>query len=699
MGPRQSCSKACTNCAADCARPGHGLAEDFDDDRPGGDPAGATFEETLEDLSSLDRQLIQFCATSNLAAVRWLIFLGAHWEACDANGTTCLHSACRAGALAVVKELLRYPDLVEAVDCANWSPLHIAALMGRREVVISLLQARASLTVRNSKGQVAAELCADSGTHEAIRSFEMHQRTSPMRPWVYGKEGAASEDLVGSRLQYEPFFVPRQPVLRSSQYKKELQRIGMVVFNRQPGFGLALLVACGIARDYPVDLSTFLRRSKVDIKQVGSFLGEAFSLAHTIRLEFINSVVLQNTGVVSALIQVFHMLQLPDDLQKINRLVHGVARIWWRQHERLLKEGTPKDGVRSTSPEKPVMPQLHLSEELVGLELKQYITSSDALHQLMFSTVMLHWHMYKEKDKQPKRDLTFEKWRALNAGIESDGGDVPEHVQLQIFTLISKAFVPELAVASEASRPSPVLEGGEDEGTGTSAGSEETRSRALLLSQFASTEGWAQIVGGGFPKPTGLKGVQTLTYSHVSSIFSEVTHAKKSSALRPGHSNRPAEVVAAPAVGPLRRDDFVWLSACFSLLFFTSQPQGGAPYAFLELRSVGVQGIDEGNRVVTLVGLASPGTEPGGEVPTRGDPNGQSCGGDSLVPSGPPAAIMLVLLLPDGRWQELNLMKLELRLPTAKELSQWASHFNASAGRAACLPACRLGTCVEEARP
>ena len=73
-------------------------------------------------------------------------------------------------------------------------------------------------------------------------------------------------------------------------------------------------------------MSTFLRRSKVyarflligcgqvDIKQVGNFLGEAFSLSHTIRLEFLNSVVLQNTGVVSALIQVFHMLQLPDDL-------------------------------------------------------------------------------------------------------------------------------------------------------------------------------------------------------------------------------------------------------------------------------------------------------------------------------------------------------------------------------------------------
>ena len=32
---------------------------------------------------------------------------------------------------------------------------------------------------------------------------------------------AQLQDIVGSRLQYEPFFVPRQPVIRSQQFKKE----------------------------------------------------------------------------------------------------------------------------------------------------------------------------------------------------------------------------------------------------------------------------------------------------------------------------------------------------------------------------------------------------------------------------------------------------------------------------------------------
>merc|ERR1719424_545206 len=150
--------------------------------------------------------------------------------------------------------------------------------------------------------------------------------------------------------------------------KKEFQKIGTLMFNQQPGYGLAFLVASGVARDYPVDMSTFFRRSKVAINQVGSFLGEAFSLSHTIRLEFINSVVLQNTGVVSALARVFHMLQLPDDLQKINRLVHGVARIWWRQHERMVKDqhGPAAAAKKQTSTDANGPAQM---EELVGLEL------------------------------------------------------------------------------------------------------------------------------------------------------------------------------------------------------------------------------------------------------------------------------------------------------------------------------------------
>eukprot|EP00931_Biecheleriopsis_adriatica_P042299 TRINITY_DN24112_c0_g2_i2.p1 TRINITY_DN24112_c0_g2~~TRINITY_DN24112_c0_g2_i2.p1 ORF type:complete len:715 (-),score=153.46 TRINITY_DN24112_c0_g2_i2:99-2204(-) len=676
MGARQSCTKACSNCAADCARPAQGYDADFDDDRPGGDPAGATFEETLEDLNSLDRHLMLFCGTSNLAAVRWLIQLGAHWDACDANGTTCLHVACRSGAIAIVKEMMQYKELLEAVDVAGWTALHIAVHVGRREVVIRLLQAGAKPNQKNSKGQVPSELCADNGTYEAIRSFELHQQHSPGRPWEFNMDSGQGEDIVGNRLQYEPFFVPRQPVIRTQQFKKEFQRIGMLIFNRQPGFGLAFLVASGVARDYPVDMSTFLRRSKVDIKQVGNFLGEAFSLSHTIRLEFLNSVVLQNTGVVSALIQVFHMLQLPDDLQKINRLVHGVARIWWRQHERMQKDAsagvtparTPVGGADKQAV------QLHLSEELTGLELKQYLTGSDVLHQLMFSTVLLHWFMYRDASAQRKgQDVDYAAWKRLNAGIETHGSNVPDHVQQQVYTLVSKAFIPELAVATEQG-------GGPDEGGGPGEDIAAERPQAPLLAQFAAAEGWAQIVGGGFPKPSGAAGVQMVTYTHVSSIFSEVTHGNSGLMRSPLAADRGSKTEAHAGSGnSLKRDDFAWLSIVYTLLFFSAQPQTGAPYAFIELRKICVSNVDEGAQILTLVGAPEQEEGDGGTQDFGGSAGAErsSGTGSSERINGAGTPVTIVLLLPDGRWQELSLPKLELRLPSASGLTMWSNHIMA----------------------
>ena len=65
------------------------------DDTSACDPAGTIFNETLEDLNEVDRLLLVFASSSNLAAVRWLFVLGANADACDTNGTTSLHAADR----------------------------------------------------------------------------------------------------------------------------------------------------------------------------------------------------------------------------------------------------------------------------------------------------------------------------------------------------------------------------------------------------------------------------------------------------------------------------------------------------------------------------------------------------------------------------------------------------------------------------
>jgi len=673
MGGRQSCGKACSNCAAACVGPNLGPGDDFDDERPLCYPAGATFEETLEDLNTLDRQLLLFCATSNLAAVRWLLFLGAHGHACDANSTTCLHIACRAGALSIVDEMMNFKGLIKAADVAGWTPLHIAVLMGRREVVVRLLRAGAEPHVRNNKGQMAAELCADNGTYEALRSYELHAQQSPDKPWEFVQSNPC-EDIIGSGMQYEPFFVPRQAVMSVPQYKKEFQQMGLAMFNQQPGYGLAFLVASGVARDYPVDMSKFLRQSNVDILQVGSFLGEAFSLSHTIRLEFINSVLLENTGVVSALVRVLRLLQLPDDLQKINRLVHGVARIWWRQHDRLLKShgagcGTAQDCTREE----------HSMDELVGLELKQYLTSSDALHQLMFSAVLLHWFLYRDGSEQLKV-LDFDEWNRLNQGIEAGGIDVPEHVQRRVHAIICSGPVPELTVATEG-RPhrQHVQE----------RASEVTPRRPIIaISELLAHEGPAYIAGGGFPRPSGLAGsTQTVTYQHISNTFSESTHSSAGNRRGSGgmHDTSCASLASipgarggapAPQIAPSRsvEGDSVWLGVGCSLLFFSEMPGATVPYAFVQLQKVTVTAVYGDKCTLALEGVTD---QENAEVDANATRNGRHGTSEPAKVQSPTVPIIIVLLLPDGRWQELSMQRLELRFATLAEMQRWSQQLNA----------------------
>lgn len=57
------------------------------------------------------------------------------------------------------------------------------------------------------------------------------------------------------------------------------------------------------------------------------------------RLEYINSVRLMGTGVVSCLAKVFKQFQIPSEMQKVDRLIDGVAQIWWRQHESFKEKG------------------------------------------------------------------------------------------------------------------------------------------------------------------------------------------------------------------------------------------------------------------------------------------------------------------------------------------------------------------------
>jgi len=151
----------------------------------------------------------------------------------------------------------------------------------RRDVVLCLLRARAPLLQRSNEGQTPLDMCRDNWTREAIQSFISHRRKSPDKPWRYEKEDEVREDSHPSKMQYEPFFVPRSSVITEDSYKQEFLTLGTQIFNRQPGEGLAFLVASGATRDYPHEMSAFLRKGRPDHVQIGNFLGESFSLSQT----------------------------------------------------------------------------------------------------------------------------------------------------------------------------------------------------------------------------------------------------------------------------------------------------------------------------------------------------------------------------------------------------------------------------------
>jgi len=584
-------------------------------------PAGAVFAATLASLNELERHFLLFSAGSNLVAVRWLLILGADKDARDLNGSSCLHTACRTGSLPVILELLEH-GIGFAGDCAGWTPLHIAVFMCRRDVVHCLLKANASLQERNLKGQTPLDLCTDPKTREFIVSFLSH------------KADKQEHDIGSTMFEYEPFFVPRRPVINDFKFRQEFMQLGVNIFNRQAGRGLAFLVAAGCTRGCPSDVSALMRCGKLDPAQVGNFLGESFSLSAMIRLEFVNSVRFQNTGVVSSLARVFDELQVPSDLQKIDRLVHSVARMWWRQHEKGDDEG---------------------SEVGAGIEmyeshsLKQYISGPETLYQLMFSAMMLHGSLHSHFGNH---HLSLPEWIELNRGLEAAQSDVPVQILESTYHTIQNTFIPQFAIqrSTDSEDSSELLwcftsELDPDSADGQ-VDEEHEEKEESPTTEMSTVEGWVRIANDIFTKGFvgGHSGVESC---RISSIFSEscAGRSKDPFAVNGMTRRRTDETEQA-----LMHSHMLWLSLCKSLLLFSSSPSATeSPHAFIHLGQVVVENSPDEPTKLTLVG------HPGGRA-------------DAKVGCG---CVLLVLLLPDGRWQEIELPRLDIEVAERAEFERW----------------------------
>jgi len=315
-----------------------------------------------------------------------------------------------------VTELLTHTPLLGASDIAGWTPLHVAAFIGRREGAVRLLSARADAGAVNLSRQTPLHLCSDLGTLSVFRHDLLEaQYDEPTSRRVV-------EDSVGTPVECEhiPFFLPPVPAMSLQDRREELWKVTVLIFNKQASYGLAFAVATGLANTYSDALLRVLQSTGVNRARVGGFLGEGLSVSFLTRLRLFDSVPLWNTGVVSALQSVFSVFQLPADFQKIQRLLGGLAHVWWRKH----KVTSEYLGIQAAS----------RNEETSGSELKACLGSLDMLTQLLFSTVLLHWYMHGDGHSL-KRNFDITSWMRLNRGLGSDGGDIPAATQWQYTTL------------------------------------------------------------------------------------------------------------------------------------------------------------------------------------------------------------------------------------------------------------------------
>lgn len=703
MGNHVLCSNASLHCTEKCTRITIGSSRDVSTlEGQLCDPAGAVFDETLQDLPYLDRQLLLFSSSNNVVAVRWLLRFGANRWMRDSNATTCLHAACRSGSPAIVQALLdsaadedKDKKALQAADIAGWTPLHIAVFMGRNEVAVALLKAGAGLQIKNLAGQIPADLCSDARTQSVIGAFlqgsgrinsSIIQETHHVAAASVdssGPELASSDDQVHAstvfhEVQFEPFFVPRTPVIRDrswdTHFTKQLVRLGQAIFNGQPGRGLAFMVASGCTRDYPIDLVAFLRGSSLDQAQICVFLGEDFSLSKILRMEFINSISYLRSGVVGSLKKAFQSFKAPPDLQKIDRIIASLAEVWWRQHAK-------KSSVNSDRA--PPSISAEGAQEMTGFHLRDVLPNSLSLHQLLFSSIMLHWNLHAAQRSAAR--MTLNDWLEMHRGLKNQHEDLPDRVLIPIFRILCDEEVPHLKIASPVDAP-PVQ-----------------GPPKPVTASFARIQGWVRVLGNGFTSPFRVsddteKSGNSSDCLQISSMLSEATassrnrhpdHARHAAALRSScvpqagsagliknqcstkesatideegwqtapegapslatsSSSRATNPESSQSASPPQEaPDAVWLSLCYGFLFFAASPVDVTPFAFIHLRTLQFQSIEPTKSMFTIDG------------------------GSARDASTAHAPLQLVFLLPDGRWHSVEMPRLAIEVCNSARLESW----------------------------
>lgn len=546
----------------------------------------------------------------------------------------------------MVQELLKRDLPVDAADAAGWTPLHVAAMMGRRELSLLLLQAQGNPHAHNKRGASPLEICSDLSTREALRNFAAKVSAAPdaaledlHMPRVSGEVG---EDPTAT---CEPFFVPRQPLFEDEANFKLLLSIGLDMARCSAAHALAFFVATGVVHDHPTDLSAFLIEHKVDPSELGAFMGEDFSLAQTLRLAFVHTMDLAGTGVVGALRKVFSYMRPPRELHKIDRITTAAAHLWWRTHD--LEDSQPY--ISSAEEDEALewalfteaesgMEQDTLSSswsqnqgEVCGARLRAVLHSVEGLSRLLFSTLMLCWNIRRVlPDDADTRRLSFQEWTEINAKIEADGTTPSVAVQKCIYNALLQDECLELLPDTSTAR---IV---------------KNASRDTSQVDGVTLMGWSSIPSGGLERHeiaphsghqgVGLSGAKL---SHV--ILSETS----SSFFDRGQ--------VMQVDGPSATGEALWLCLKHKAWLFLSTGPSDPPYAFIRLKEVVLRDTNFQEKSVFLAGR-------------------KRLTDDTAGPFGDAGRLPLQLcfLLADGRFQLFEAVWLQLQFSSDEELQSWS---------------------------
>ena len=109
---------------------------------------------------------------------RVLLKNGAEVFQMDARGFTALHHAVEAGSLQTVKILLdcRLPSTLERVDLSNNTPLHIACMHNRPDILSFLLDQGANVTAKNKRNMTCLDVAVEWEASEVAMTLMRHPR-------------------------------------------------------------------------------------------------------------------------------------------------------------------------------------------------------------------------------------------------------------------------------------------------------------------------------------------------------------------------------------------------------------------------------------------------------------------------------------------------------------------------------------------